>query len=429
MLIRAIGQLAVIATCLNLGAADAQTSHQDGGMPDSPPVEEYCAEACHRWLMESLDREVIVDVHPASTTWTFRVQYAADWISGEPCPKGRVAFARGIVTTKNSGEFLNDMLLRGFCPRVVLNGVSAETPYLKSRVWDDVVFDFERARLLTRRQYEQFVVPPLKLLLSSEEPSRWVTFGLFVRGLHEYADLLTAEIRTVFADPYPSKRQETPAGGSSKAANVAEIADWVTTNSSLVDALLDDLDSNRDLSSRPGYKRLIDNLAGITSSVPTWGSPPVCANVNRIAKYLPWGQDIKRDATFLATLSRCDAGSEDLLRKSFLDTRPAIVATGVRVWWAGVASRRPAVREVAQDLVALIMSKGLPDADASPVYEFSGRGQMMIKDGAAIEEASLGLSSLGLLSETVDRLNSAGRQDEAQALFKGLELGLQRLSR
>jgi hypothetical protein len=45
-----------------------------------------------------------------------------------------------VVTSKHSGIFLNDMIRRGFCPRIRLNGVPADAPYLTSRVWNDIAF-------------------------------------------------------------------------------------------------------------------------------------------------------------------------------------------------------------------------------------------------------------------------------------------------
>jgi hypothetical protein len=201
----------------------------------------------------------------------------------------------------------------------------------------------------------------------------------------------------------------------------------VTANRKLIDALLSELDSDPVRATSLGYRGLIDNLAGITSSVPTWGSPPVCAHVDRIARYLPWGRDTKRDATFLATLSRCDTGDEKLLRRAFLDDRPLVVATGLRVWWAAAAGDQVVAKNVAEDVMTRVIDGTLPDAVAAPVY--NSRGQWLIREGSASEDVALGLSTLGLLSGTVERLNAAGHQDQARALFEGLERGLQRLLR
>ena len=395
--------------------------------PNPSGVIEDCAEACHLWLIEDRTRAVAVDMPMPRSGGTRRVQYAADWIHGEACPPGRVDIARRIATYR--AGFVQPLLDKGFCPRVTLDGVSSDAPYLTSLSWNDVVFDAERARLLTREEFARSVLSPVRTILSSDEPSRWLILSAFVGAAAPNADLLTREITILLADPAPSSRQETADGDSAKMKNVLRVADAVTSNRNLVDALLNELDAAPARSTSPGYRGLIDNLAGITSSVPTWGSPPVCANVDRIARHLPWGRDEKTDATFLATLSRCEAGSENLLRQSLLDERPAIVATGLRVWWATTAGGHAAAGSVAENVITLVVNRSLPTSAAVPVYINSSRSAALIRDGAAAEEVALGLSTLGLLPATIERLNAAGRQEQARALFEGLERGLQRLVR
>jgi hypothetical protein len=266
----------------------------------------------------------------------------------------------------------------------------------------------------------------LKKILASQEPGRWVTFALFVTTAAHNADLLTREIGAFLADPNPSDRQETADGGSAKLRNLLNVAERAPSNDKLVEALLNDLDSDAALSASPGYRRLIDNLAGITSSMPTWGSPPVCANVDRIARYLPWGRDEQRDAKFLATLSRCDAGNESFLRRSLLDTRPVIVATALRVWWAAAATGRPAATNLAENVIALATEDRLPAAAAVRVQMYRHVATSEIREGTSTEEVALGLSALGLLSATVERLNAGGRAGQARALLHGLERAIQR---
>jgi hypothetical protein len=388
---------------------------------------EDCAEPCHLWLIEDHTRVVTVDVTTPFSGPIRRVRYAADWVHGEPCPEGRVEIARRIAGYRSG--FLQSLLGQGFCPHVTLDGISSDAPYLTSLTWNDVVFDAERSRMLTREEYDRLVVSPLRKILVSQEPSRWVTFSLFVGAAVQNADLLTREITILLADPNPSSRQETTDGDSAKAKSVLKVADAVTRNGNLVEALLNDIDSDPSRPTSPGYERLVDNLAGITSSVPTWGSPPVCANVDRIARHLPWGRDVKKDATFLATLSRCEAGSENLLRQSLMDERPVVVATGLRVWWAAEAGGRSAAGNIAETVMTLVINGSLPTAAAAPVYVSKTRGQSLIGDGSATEEVALGLSKLGLLSGTIERLNAAGRPDQVRALFDGLERGVRRLVR
>ncbi len=396
---------------------------------DNPSSHADCADACHRWLMEDRARTVTVDVPMSFSGRTRRVAYAADWIQAEPCPPGRVDLARKIVGVRQSSAFLTPLLGQGFCPRASINGIANDAPYLASRNWEDVVFDAERARMLTREEYRGLIVPPIRQMLTSQEPIRWLTFSLLVGAAVQHADLLASEISAFLADPGPSSRQETRDGGSAKLSNVVKVADGVTDNIRLVQALLDDLDSAPTLTATPGYRRLIDNLAGITSSMPTWGSPPVCANAERIARHLPWARDSKTDATYLATLTRCRTGSESLLRSSLQDGRPVIVATALRVWWANAAAGHPVARTIAPDVVALVMSGDLPDAAAAPVHVVNGPALRLIRQGTAAEDAALGLSALGLLSDTIERLDAAGRSDQSRALRDSLEQGLQRLPR
>lgn len=390
---------------------------------------EDCAEPCHRWLIEDRDRVVTFDLKTLSSDITRRVQYAAGWIHGEACPAGRVKIARRIPGFRSSSAFVEPLLRQGFCPRVTLDGIASDAPHLTSSNWNDIAFDSERAEMLTREEYDRSVVPPLRRILASQEPSRWSVFSLFVRVAVPNADLLSREIAGFLADPNPSTHQLTSDGQSAKARNILTVSDAVTSNRNLVNALLNELDSNPALSASPGYARLVDNLAGITSSMPTWGSPPVCANVDRIARHLPWGRDVQRDAKYLATLSRCDTGSENLLRLSLLDDRPTVVATGLRVWWATAAGGQAAARNVAENIVGLVVTGTLPDIAAAPVYISAQRAQTLIRGGTATEDVALGLSTLGLLSGTIERLNAVGRPDQARALFDGLERGMQRLVR
>ena len=390
----------------------------------SGPIED-CAEPCHRWLIEDRARAVTVDLKMPSSGETRRVQYVADWIHGESCPPGRIEIARRIPGFRSGSAFVEPLLRKGFCPRVTLDGISIDAPYLTSSNWNDIVFDAERAGMLTREEYDRLVVPPVRKFLLSREPRRWAAFSSFVGAAGPNADLLAKEIAGFLADSNSS----TEAGDNALTRNILRVADRITSNRILVDALLNDLDANPSLTARPGYGGLVDNLAGITSSMPTWGSPPVCANVDRIARHLPWGRDVQRDAKFLATLSRCETGSENLLRLSLLDDRPMVVATGLRVWWATAAGGQAAARNVAENVVGLVVRGSLPDTAAAPVHISAQRAQMLIRGGTATEDVALGLSTLGLLSETIERLNAVGRPDQVRALYDGLERGVQRLVR
>jgi len=102
---------------------------------------EDCAEACHSWLIEDRTRAVAVDIPTPFSGGTRRVQYAADWIHGEACPKGRVEIARRIA---GYHAFIQPLLDKGFCPRATLDGVLNDVPYLTSLSWNDVVFDADR---------------------------------------------------------------------------------------------------------------------------------------------------------------------------------------------------------------------------------------------------------------------------------------------
>jgi hypothetical protein len=394
----------------------------------SGPLED-CAEPCHWWLIEDPARVVTVDLKRPFSDVTQRVEYAAGWIHGESCPAGRIEIARRILGYRSGSAFVQPLLNQGFCPRVMLRGISNDAPYLTSLNWNDIVFDADRSAMLTRAEYGRYVVSPLRSILASQEPSRWSAFSLFIRVAVPNADLLSSEIAGFLADSNPSTHQLTPDGDSAKARNILRVSDAVTSNRNLVDALLNELDSNPALSASPGYGGLVDNLAGITSSMPTWGSPPVCANVDRIARHLPWGRDVLRDAKFLATLSRCETGSENLLRLSLLDDRPAVVATGLRVWWATAAGGQAAARNVAENVVGLVVRGSLPDTAAAPVHISTRHVQTLIRGGTATEDVALGLSTLGLLSGTIERLNAVGRPDQVRALFDGLERGMQRLVR
>jgi hypothetical protein len=392
----------------------------------SGPVED-CDEPCHWWLIEDPARVVTVDLKRSFSDITQRVQYAAGWIHGESCPEGRIHIARRIASHR--AGFVQPLLNQGFCPRVMLRGISNDAPYLTSLNWNDIVFDADRSAMLTRAEYDGYVVSPLRSILASQEPSRWSAFSLFIRVAVPNADLLSREIAGFLADPNPSTQQLTRDGDSAKARNILRVSDAVTSNRNLVDALLNELDANPALSASPGYAGLVDNLAGITSSMPTWGSPPVCANVDRIARHLPWGRDVQRDAKFLATLSRCETGSENLLRLSLLDDRSTVVATGLRVWWATAAGGQAAAGNIAENVVGLVVRGSLPDTAAAPVYISAQRAQVLIRGGTATEDVALGLSTLGLLPGTIERLNAVGRPDQVRALFDGLERGMQRLVR
>ena len=385
---------------------------------------EDCSERCHRWLIEDPARKVTLNVTLVGGK-NRRVQYSAGWVQADTCPDGRIDIARRIAGLRSA--FVHPLIRSGFCPFVVLNEVPNSAPYLASTNWDDVIFDTERSKLLKREEYARLVVPAVRALLASQEPDRRGVLYQFVRAAVPNADLLSAEIAVLLAEPDPSRVQSTMDGDSAPIKRILQMSDAATGNRNLVDALLDQLDANHGRASSPGYAALIDNLAGITSSVPTWGSPPVCTNVDRIARYLPWGRDEKRDTTFLATLSRCDTGSERLLLRSFADDRPTVAATGVRAWWAAVAGGRPAAKNVANDVIALVLDARIPDVAAAPVYSYSSLGASLVREGAAIEEVALGLSVLGLLPQTIEKLNSIGHRERANALFVGLERGIQRL--
>ncbi|MBN8958177.1 MAG: hypothetical protein J0H17_16660 [Rhizobiales bacterium] len=415
--------------CFWANTSGAQAPKPASAATFSTTLRDDCDEECHSWPVADEVRAVMADVPMPSLGSTLRVRYSADWIQGQPCSDGRLEAARRIVGTRHSAAFLTRLFGQGFCPRVQFNGTPENAPYLASHEWNDVVFDAERARLLTRQQYGQWVVPAIRRNLASQEANRWTVLSLFSSGAGRNADLLAVEISAVLADPNPSHQQETRDGQSDKATNVVRVADAATGNGDLVDTLLNQLDADSSLSTHLGYRRLITNLAGISSSVPTWGSPPVCANVDRIAKHLPWGLDSSQDATFLASLSRCDKGSENLLRLSLSDPRPVVVATGIRVWWSAAASGRAVAQNLAPDVVTLVLRDAIPIVESLPVYAFQGSAQRLIDKGSAIEDTALGLSSLGLLSETIDRLGALGRSDQVRALRQGLEQGNQRRAR
>src|SRR4051812_6701041 len=80
-----------------------------------------CAETCHLWLIEDPARAVTLDVPTTSVGRTRRVRYAADWIYGEPCPRGRVDIAYKI-TRGHPAAFLPPLFDKGFCPRATLDG-------------------------------------------------------------------------------------------------------------------------------------------------------------------------------------------------------------------------------------------------------------------------------------------------------------------
>jgi hypothetical protein len=388
-------------------------------------LREDCDEACHSWLIEDSAREILADVRISFSGSTLRVRYGAGWLRGEPCPRGRRELARSIVGFKHSSAFLTRLFDQGFCPRTTLNETSGDAPYLLSSEWNTIVFDAQRARLLTRDQFAQWVVPAIRRTLASQQASRWQALRLFVDADVQYADLLTVEIGDLLADPAPSD-QGTRDGDSSKAVNVVWMAGAVTANSDLVDALLNNMDADPSLATRPGYRRLISNLAGLSSSMPTRGSPPVCANVDRIARHLGWGADFSQDAKFLATLSRCERGSENLLRRSLSDPRAGVVATAIRVWWAAATNGHAMARALAPDVVKLVTSDAIPTTGALPILLSQGPAQVQIKEGTATEDVALGLAKLGLLSETVDRLLALGKADQARALLQGLEQGIHR---
>src|SRR5262245_25531906 len=116
---------------------------------------EYCAQECHRWLMEDPAREVVADIRLPSTGIAHRIRYAADWLHSETCPQGRLQFARGIVGTRESTAFLPVLVGYGFCPRVTFEGVGPDTPYFVSGDWNELVLDNQRSQLLTRAEYER----------------------------------------------------------------------------------------------------------------------------------------------------------------------------------------------------------------------------------------------------------------------------------
>ena len=331
-------------------------------------LRESCDEACHSWLADDLRREVLADIDLSSDRQTVRVRYGADWLREQPCPEGRQLVARRIVGFKHSSAFLPHLFNQGFCPRVVLNDIPGDAPYLVSPEWNTIVFDSERARLLTREQYSQWVVPAVRQTLASQIGSRWQTLRLFVGMALQHADLLASEIAALLADPAPSVLQETRDGNSSKATNVLELADAAIGNGVLIDTLLDNLDADSSLATRPGYRRLIDNLAGISPHMPTGGSPPVCANVDRIARHLPWGSDPLLDAKFLATLSRCEKGNETLLERSLSDDRAVVVATAIRVWWVAATNGHSVARDLAPKVMKLITDDTIPAAGVPSVW-------------------------------------------------------------
>jgi hypothetical protein len=86
--------------------------------------------------------------------------------------------------------------------------------------WNDIVLDAERSRMLTREEYDRSVVPSIRKLLDSQEPSRWIVFSLLVRAAIPNADLLTSEIASFLADPSPSDVRLTLDGDSAKTTTI-----------------------------------------------------------------------------------------------------------------------------------------------------------------------------------------------------------------
>ncbi|MBX9823698.1 MAG: hypothetical protein K2Y27_01765 [Xanthobacteraceae bacterium] len=116
-------------------------------------LREGCDEGCHSWLIEDPAREILSEVRISFSGLTLRVRYGAGWLHGEPCPRGRRELARSIVGFKHSSGFLTLLFDQGFCLRATLNEASEDAPYLASSDWNRIVFDAERARLLTRDQF------------------------------------------------------------------------------------------------------------------------------------------------------------------------------------------------------------------------------------------------------------------------------------
>jgi hypothetical protein len=80
--------------------------------------------------------------------------------------------------------------------------------------------------MLTRAEYDRYVVAPLGKFLASQEPSRWQAFADFVGAAVPNADLLTDDIASFLADPNPS----TVGGDKAKARNILRVSNSVTSN-------------------------------------------------------------------------------------------------------------------------------------------------------------------------------------------------------
>ena len=400
------------------GAASAARAQAFSNDASSLAVAD-CPERCHEWLIGDTRRTVTAEVRAPAESALRRIHYAAGWLT--ECPKGRVAFARAIVGHRNSGGFLTELLERGFCPRVSYDHVADTAPYLASPVWNDIVFDAERATLLTRSEYAERVAPVVRKLFRSQEATRWYVFSVFVRSSGVHADLFKEEITEFLGDPDPSDRQASPDGNSAKRRSVSDLVERLAFDGRLVGALLDDVDARPELKDGFGYRKLIDHLSGHGSSMPVRGSPVVCANVKRIAALLPWRANAERDAEFLATLSRCQRGATDLLRASLADDRPIVAATALRVWWAGAVDQYAPANDLADDVIDLVATRGLPNGTAWTVWVYGGRRAAMIKDGAPVEDVALGLAALGRLTATVERLTSLGRADLADAMLAAVQ--------
>jgi hypothetical protein len=100
-------------------------------------------------------------------------------------------------------------------------------------------------------------------------------------------------------------------------------------------------------------------------------------------------------------------------RQSLLDSRPAVVATDLRVWWGAASGGHAAAKNVAENVITLVTEGSLPTATGAPVYISMSRGLSVIRDGAATEDVALGLSTLGLLSETIERVRCSRVLNEA----------------
>ena len=380
---------------------------------------EGCGEACHAWFLGDRSRAVIIDINLFGRG--HRIRYSADWATGRECPHGRVDIARKIVGLRQYGAFIWPLLQRGFCPAVEFTETSSDAAFLVSPVWNDIAFDAERSRVLGREEFERRVIPAIRSKLGVPG-DRWITLEIFVAMNVPYADALKREIADLLSDPDPSTRRETRDGQSDKATNLPRIAEIIIGNRRLVEALLADLDADASLALRPGYRQLVRYLAGIGSSVPAWGSAPVCTNPVRIARALPWTQDASDDATFLATLSRCKDGTTDFLRQSLHDSRPEIVATALHVWLAAATDGRSAGRDLGQDVVQLAMDDRIPTTHSFDVL----RGQPRAASPA--EDVALGLASLDLLSPTVESLRAAGKPQQADALREAFRQASERMA-